>query len=159
MDQLSFLNGSSDIQARSDSWQRRNILPFSLHSIWWKAASYTFNTKPRYSFFPVFASWPIHWSSKFYLIKMHLNRFSCASALLCYPSQVFLGYLLLTSIRKFCSKFSNYSIFLEKIRVKQDDWNIWDYCFSFPFGFWNYWMIHNSFPGMNTILLAASKSW
>lgn len=71
-----------------------------------------------------------------------------------------LGSLFLTFIRKSCSKFSNYSIFLiKKMRVKEDDWNIWDYCFSYPLGFWNFWTIHNSFLGMNTILLAASKSW
>ena len=113
MDQLSFLNGPSDIQARSGSWQRRNTLPFSLHSIWWKAASYTLNTKPQYPFFPVFTSWSIHRLSKFYLIKMHLNRFSCSSASLCYPYQVSPGYLF--NDFNFVASFQIIAFFLKKL--------------------------------------------
>ena len=105
------------IQAGSDSQQKRNTLPFCLHSIWWEAASNTLKIKPWYPSFPTFTSWPIHWPSKLYLIKMHWNSFSCSLSLSLFLISTYSAPL--TSTRVFVASFQIIAFLLQKVELKR----------------------------------------
>ena len=108
-----------NIQVGSDSRQKRNTLPFCLHSIWWEAASNTLKIKPWYPSFPDFTSWLHTLTIKTISDKNALKHFFSFSLSLFYKNL----YLFCSSDlnKNICSEFSNYSIFITKSRIKKDD--------------------------------------
>lgn len=86
----------------------------------------------------------------------------CSSDWVSYPILFSTGYLFLwLQQERFVANWQmiTFFSFKKKSRANWNEWCIWDYCFSYPFGVSNCWMIHISLPGSETLPPAASDPW
>lgn len=154
MDQPSFLNGPLDIWLTAEKEHFDFLFTFHLA----ESSTLHFGGKATVSKLPCLDILTHPLDTKIIRNEDAFNALTCLSVSRFYSYIFFPEYpWLWLQQENFVASFQIITFFLQK--VKKNDWHIWDYYFSYPFGFWNYWVIHNSFLGTDTILLAASKSW